>query len=149
VDNLLKAAARFGAAGPPEYERMFREDPPLDLPPDDEFGLSVADQALAKLVPELLDAAEECVGPDLLPSAGQEVERIQARFEQVVPAENCARIADILNAAWRAFHFEGLWDDIPNVKKRKDKVLRELVLKNLEVFQIEQILKEPSDDPQE
>jgi hypothetical protein len=61
-------------------------------------------------------------------------------LQRVVPAEHCKNIADILNAAWLGFGDSLLWADIPQVRQKKDKVLKELVLKNLEVFEIEQII---------
>ena len=54
------------------------------------------------------------------------------------------RLADILNAAWKAFRQPDFWKDSPQVFEKKDLILKELVLKNIELFEIEQILQEAS-----
>ena len=60
----------------------------------------------------------------------------------MVPAEDCKTMADILNAAWLANDDETLYNEPPALKDRKSEVLKELCLKNLEVFEIEQRLAE-------
>jgi len=45
-----------------------------------------------------------------------------------------------LNASWQAYHDIDLWKSIPDVLERKDQILKDLVLKNIEIFEVEQIL---------
>ena len=71
-----------------------------------------------------------------------ESERINARFKLVVPAKNCKGLAEILNAAWTAYNDEHLWDSIPQVAENRETILKELVLKNIEIFEVERILEE-------
>jgi hypothetical protein len=62
-----------------------------------------------------------------------------------VPAEDANTLADILNAAWVASEKPGLWQDIPQLRgqrKKKERTLREVVLKNIEVLEFKQILRE-------
>jgi len=77
------------------------------------------------------------------PNNADEVNRIYKRYQQLVPAENCESIVDILNAAWNAFERPTLWNSIPQINEsNREQVLKELILKNFEVFEIEKILKE-------
>ena len=45
-----------------------------------------------------------------------------------------------MNSAWQAYHNPDLWKNIPDVLGRKDQILKDLVLKNIEIFEVEQIL---------
>ena len=58
-------------------------------------------------------------------------------IKHVVPAKGAASLADILNAAWLAFEDDKLWKNIPELHSKKDDVLKELILKNIEIFEIE------------
>lgn len=149
VQNLIKAAEEYGLAYSPNYRELFNDDPPSEPVSGEEFWLSVADQALDSFVPDLINRAKACIPLEdkqtdkigIVRSTSTEVERIYARFKHVVPAERCTCLADILNAAWKAFSDTSLWKDLP-LYERKDRVLKELVLKNIETFQIEQIQTE-------
>ena len=66
--------------------------------------------------------------------------RIYARFKLIVPAEKCLCLADILNAAWMAFRDDTFWQNEPQIGTKKDEILKELVLKNIELFEIQEIL---------
>ena len=57
-----------------------------------------------------------------------------------MPAEKCKCLADILNAAWLAYRDLAFWEHNPQIAERKDTILKELVLKNIELFEIEQTL---------
>ena len=59
-----------------------------------------------------------------------------------MPAEGCKAAADILNAAWAAYSDVDLWKEYPKIQQRKTEVLKELILKNLEIFEIERIQSE-------
>jgi hypothetical protein len=70
----------------------------------------------------------------------KEEKRILKSLKKVVPAENCKTLPDIVNAAWKAYEDPHLWDNMPHVMKKKDAILKDLILKNIEVFEIEQII---------
>jgi len=145
VRNLINAASVYGISAPTGYESMFEDMAEPNLMQSDEFLLSVADSSLAGMVDDIIQRANDQIGsagitgPDL-----SEVDRIFKRFQHVVPAEGCIRISDILCAAWQAYNTKDLWQGIPGVENHKDRNLKELVLKNIEVYEIEQILKEPA-----
>lgn len=144
IGNFAKAAARFGVPFSGTYSDLFQPDSMGPLTDADAFRVEVADAALDAVVDELLDRADQIVTDAHLndPSDG-EAARILARFRQVVPAEGCRTIVDIVNAAWTAFLDASLWKDVVTISARRNEVLKELVLKNFEVFEIEQIVSAP------
>jgi hypothetical protein len=89
------------------------------------------------MVPDLIATVETVVRA--LPFRSPEADRIFIRFERVTPAERCRTVADILNAAWRASLDQRFWAILPVISTRREVVLKELTLKNLGIFEIEQI----------
>ena len=143
VRNLGRAATQYGFTALAGYEDMFEDMAKLNLMQSDDFLLAVADAAVDRSIPAIIACAKKEVQNSGLdgPSAS-EIERVYARFEHVVPAEGCKRVSDIICAGWRAFQNDQLWNDIPEIVANKERNLKELVLKNIEVFEIEQILEE-------
>ena len=142
VRNLVKAANSYEFEPTKDYEDMFRDRPPQQLRPEDKFRLSAADYALEKTVDGLISKAEEFVSlSGVLKPDGDGIKSIYERYKLVVPAEKCRSLADILNAAWEAYEDRGLWSSMPDVAKDKNRVIRDLVLKNIEMFHGEHILR--------
>lgn len=145
VDNLLLASQTYAVTPDPHYRDQF--NPPVlpSMSPLEALCLQLADAARQRLVNDLITAASQAVAASgvTLPSDAER-DLTYERFKLVAPREKCPCIADILNAGWRAFRDEQFWKDIPQITEKKDSVLKELVLKNLELFEIEQILKESS-----
>jgi hypothetical protein len=129
--------------GRPAYETLFEDRPEPSLAEADRLQLSLADQTLEELIEDLIIRADQAVTSSevSLPSE-EETARVYGRFEHLVPCENVKTLADIISAAWRAYEKPDLWIGAAQPSLNKDVVLRELVLKNVEVFEIEQILKE-------
>ena len=141
--ELQEATESFAIGVPSEYTEQFEDDKATGLTLSGEFRASVADGALAMLVGDLITEADDVLNKATIPMPSvEEVRKIYARLKRVVPAEGCTSLANILNAAWQAFGHPDLWIKIPQVQKDRDRILKDLVLKNLEVFEIEQILKE-------
>ena len=66
----------------------------------------------------------------------------QKDFRLFVPARRPQSLADILNAGWRSFLDVGGWPGADNVKDEDRRgLLNELVLKSIEVFEINHILR--------
>ena len=142
VHFLVRASKKFSAEVPNEYDQFFDDDLPAASSPLDQFLLEVADAAVEKRIEEVMDKAAELVDSSDAPAPSMgEADRIFSRFEQVVPAEHCTSLADIINAAWRAFENPKLWDAFPELKENRDNVLNELVFKNIEIFEIEHVTK--------
>jgi hypothetical protein len=141
IDNLIAASGTFAVAVPPGYRDLFEDNPNPPLSVADVFRLSVADEALRNNVSRIIQEAEGVATASGIPATtAAQVNRIYERYKLVIPAEDCECIADILNAAWMAFRDDTLWQDNTQIAAKKDEVLKELVLKNIEVFEIEQIL---------
>lgn len=140
VKNLLTAAGKYGVKTPAGYTDLFNADRTIDLVSSDEFQLSIADGALASIIPTIINHADDIAREAALPKPTQaEEDRILKRFKNGVPAERSVTIVDIVNAAWRAMIDPQLLEDLPIEAERRSAVLKELVLKNFEVFEIEQI----------
>lgn len=153
VNNLVKAAINF-SVGIPEgeagYTSLFDDSIiSKELSKEEKFLVSLADNALEGIIDQLINIAKEIADSTVFndklkkysPSP-DERDRIYNRFVQVVPAEKCKTLSDILNAAWKAYKDPALWENIPKIKEKKEHVLKNLVLKNIEVFEYEQILGE-------
>jgi hypothetical protein len=140
IANLLNAAASYDVGAPDQYEELFGTDKAVDLVRSDEFQLAIADGALKALVPAIIARAAEIAETAKLPvaSAGEE-DRILKRFSKGVPAEHCKTIVDIVNAGWRAMLGTDTLEQLPVKPDRRGAVLKELLLKNFEVYEIEQI----------
>jgi len=139
ASNLRRAADAYRFSTPDGYEALFEEDEAADLTSGDQFRLAVADSSVARLCPLLIERARDVVraggieGPSM-----KEVSRIYRSFERVVPAERCRSLPDIINAGWHAFTRRDFWRDLPQLRDRKHPILAELILKNIEVLQMEQ-----------
>ncbi len=148
IDHLLEAATIFKIEVPLNYKTIFEDDPAASLTASDTFRVSLADQALESMVSEIIDDADAAMKTSLGSNDSEaeksrgEIDRICQRFQRVVPAEGCRNIPDLLAASWKAFNNPDLWKDLPEIHRNRDKVLKELVLKNIEIFEIEQILKD-------
>jgi hypothetical protein len=57
----------------------------------------------------------------------------------VVPPVGGAGLADILNAGWRVFEDDGFWKEYDHIYNDKARVLRDLLLKSIELIEVEEI----------
>ncbi|MEW6364961.1 MAG: hypothetical protein AB1714_10015 [Acidobacteriota bacterium] len=140
LSGLERAAQRFNVAVPREYADLFDCDleDVGDLSETSQFLLSVADEARDILEPRLIERAADLVAASSVQlSSEEETNRILERFKLVAPAEHCRGLADIFNAGWLVAEDPGFWKELPVVHERRDEILKELVLKNIEVFEVE------------
>ena len=142
VDNLCRAAKQYGIAEPLDYEDMFADEADSHMVPADAFCLSRADDAVKKLTDKLISQAKTIVAETKAPlPSGEEATRIIEQLRKVSPAENTRGLADILNAAWKLSEDHTLWCDKPQLRDKQERILAELVLKNIELHEIEQRTK--------
>jgi hypothetical protein len=142
VQNIIQAAKTYGYEVLPDYINNFKDRAAPPLSETDKFRLKIADLVLPKFIDSLITKANEIVFNSKIPlSTKSEVDRIYHQLENVVPAPKVVCLADILNAGWKAYENESLWLNKTHIQNRKDLVLKELVLKNVEIFEIEQRLK--------
>jgi hypothetical protein len=109
--------------------------------------LHLADSAMASVVDSLIARARDLVQEaHIQHGSPSEVRRIRQVFELIVPAADCKSLADILNAGWEAFQDPDLWTKAQHrhVKGRQHEVLKELLLKNIQLFDVEQMPIEKS-----
>jgi len=144
VQNLIKAAESYGFDIPEGYEALFRPRPPAQLAPIDGFRLRAADEALDHNVDKLIAKADEIItGTDTEKPDSKEIDRIAEKLRLMVPAQRCKSLPDILNAAWRVYEEEDLWEStIEEPGRQKDQILKDLILKNVEIFEVEQLLRQ-------
>lgn len=143
VDNLISAANEYQIIVPDNYKAKFDELPKPNGREGDRFLLEIADTSLASIVPDLIKEAHCAIDESKITlSNDAETTKIYERFKKVVPPETTASLADILNAAWMAAEDHNLWNDIPTILSRRESILRELVLKSIEIYDIQQTLME-------
>ena len=142
VGYLLTAAGQWQLSWPPDYQRLFDPEVLSGFTAYDEFKAKIADQSLSAVSHLLIDEADRTArSTGVALRTPTEVDRIRKRFDLGAPAEDCQSIADVVNAAWAAGDDPNLWADVPTMAEKKGQVLKELVLKNLEVFEFEQVVK--------
>jgi hypothetical protein len=142
AQHLLFAAKEFGISPPEGYESLFEDEPVSGLTEGDEYRLGVAEKALAQLIPTIVTHADESIAYSKVKLPDEvKIAAIHGCLRKLIPAENSESIANVLNAAWRAFHDPTLWrEGGADIVADRDRVLKELVLKNLELLDIEAIL---------
>jgi hypothetical protein len=142
VQNLTAAAKDYKFRIPDDYESMFKDRPSPALAPGDKFQLRVADHVLSNKAATLIKRAKELISKTDIPKPCEaESDRICERFKLVVPAQKTKSLADILNGAWKAHNESGLWKHLPKINEKKEDVLKDLVLKNIEIFTYERLLE--------
>jgi hypothetical protein len=60
------------------------------------------------------------------------------RFRLVVPFEGARGLPDILNAAWQVFDTPDFWKGRKEIRIKRNQILKDLTLKNIEIFELEQ-----------
>lgn|GEM_PF-606922 len=148
VGKLIEAAGRYRAKSnsaytvPQDYSDLFQDM--AEVPAKEQhkkFLVSLADAGAASLTTALMDEADRLLSSSHVPQlSSAEKERILKHFKFVVPAPNALSLCNILNAAWAVYHDRGFWKHITRLTD-PHRVLKELVLKNVEVLEIEQILQ--------
>lgn len=144
VNNLITAANAKGYKFkiPYGYKDMFKDRPLPELTQGEKFQLSIADHVLDSKVNILIKRAKELIDKTGIPKPCEtESDKICGRFKFVVPAEKAKSLADILNGAWKAYNDSELWKHLPKINKKKENVLKDLVLKNIEIFTYEGLLE--------
>ncbi len=148
VRNLKKASVRFKLKQPSNYntpnnyEDLFENmAEPYEGESGRKFLLSLADGATEALLAEMIAEAEEILSKAAVPILDVKIrDKILSDYKYVVPSIGSLSLTNILNASWIAFHDKNFWNDKPQMVD-KNRALKELVLKNIEVLEIEQILK--------
>lgn len=140
VANLMTGATTYGIAAPPDYVSHFEQQSEPYASDLDRYLLRVADSALSTLLAELINDAQDEIGENA--ANGADEDKVLRKLHLVIPGEGAKSLAAILGAGWRAAEDGRLWIDAKLPVNSKSRVLRELVLKSVEVLDIEQTLEE-------
>jgi hypothetical protein len=142
VGNIVNACDAYGVDVPVAYADGFDDEAAPALNAADQFRLAVADETAKDLVPIIVTDVQEFFRQSgmRLPTEG-EIAGIVEHYRQVVPAEQSVSLSAIVNAAWRVTNDPNFWNEIPQISANKRMVLKEMVLKNCEILEIEHILR--------
>lgn len=136
AENLTKAANSYKFNVPEGFIEKFDKEVYSGKEAREVFLLSVADKVLTYVVDELIDDAKQLVSGDGLSFDNKEIKRIEETIEHcIVPASNTKSLAVIINAAWNLFNRDDLWKNT-NLDEPVQ-ALHEVILKNIEVMQVE------------
>jgi hypothetical protein len=142
AEFLLKAAAKFSISPPERYVQRF--DDSSGVPdPADEFILQASDAATRESVDQILSLVQK-IGDDAdFPCLSAEKTRAcLSRIKIGVPAEEIDYIGDIVNAGWVAYRDETIIPAEEIGERRRVDVLNELLLKSIEVAEVEATTKD-------
>jgi hypothetical protein len=139
--NILKQAAQtYGFSMPPKYEDLFEDLPEFNNAPQATLLLKIADAALDSVIDQIIALADTTANNAAIQLGTEEARN--AMYEDfkrhIVPARDPDTLANILAAGWKAYLDTTLWKDHPEVK-HPDAILKELVLKSIEVLEFKQI----------
>lgn len=139
VGNLVRAANAYAIPIPEGYERLFADLPKQpDAAPQSIFLLELADSASQSVLPKLIELAKTIVNDAELVAGGKTA--IEQNYTDlclhIVPTRDPVGLADILNAGWKAFHDPNLWKDKILDGKTRDRILKELLLKSIEILEV-------------
>jgi hypothetical protein len=161
IRNIERAADFFEICIPPRYASLFQDSTsPFDTAPDN-LLLKTAEGALEELLAPLLDKVRQIreAAQVPTPSVGR-ANSILGRYAMMVPEEGVHCLSDIINAGWLVYdrlasdrtnpaekQFWPMSDSDDSHARDADKdftaaarILKELMLKSCEVFEVEQIL---------
>jgi hypothetical protein len=144
VESLVTTATTYGLSVPDGYALMFKDL--LELNPDPIVSslVSVADTARCEASHTLASMANEILTTADIPARSPvKVQESVDTFRLMVPVQNAGGInntvegfANILNAAWIAFLSDPFFKQ-PEYDKDMRAHLSEIVLKSIEIFEIE------------
>lgn len=139
VANLVTSANKYSVIVPPGFDDMATNYPtPSDWTVRETFLVSLADDALSSNIDSIIDLAEIEAGKakDQFPKDGEDMDIVKKCLAIGVPCEKSGNLPNILNAAWLLQSDDSLWKVSPNIEN-KNSLLRELVLKSIEILEFE------------
>ena len=144
IRNTINAAAYFRKSAPdlyqvpPDFMSMF-EDSPEPGDAEQQYLSSLADIAAEQLCNTLIPEAENLLKAASAPQLNTKIrDAILDEFRLGVPGCNATSVTNILNAGWIVYNDAKFWSHITDDIKRK-KVLGNLVIKNIELLEIEHL----------
>ncbi|MGB7344675.1 MAG: hypothetical protein WBD20_10700 [Pirellulaceae bacterium] len=140
IANLVRRAATISVSVPDGYENLFAADVPISASPKDMFLIKLADLVRSDFSDELFTLAEKIVKDSSYVQRDSEtIDRVLQSLRLTTPCPNSASLANILNAGWIVYHDCEFWHaEI----EQKDDLLRELLLKSVEINEYEHRIAE-------
>jgi hypothetical protein len=139
IESMVSASDRSGIRVPEGYSALFT---PSETQDADDFLLLISDEAVKQILDKLFDLASQYTQAKSLIQTTEDVSAIVNYFEKCVPAIQAKSISSILNAGWQIRSAgKNPWaheDAFSNDDEGWHGTLNELLLKSLEVFEIEQ-----------
>lgn len=134
IAYLLDACTRKNIQSPPDYDKLFETQSDISDSVN-RILVGVADDAIRPLVNEVADRAFAFADGKGAPTPSEDsVSSIVKELNMVIPANESSELTDIINAGWKCFHNDTLWQDLEQIpREERVKVLHDLLLKSLEV----------------
>jgi hypothetical protein len=139
---LAAAGRKYGLAVPDGYADLFEDlKDPAPEHRRESLLLSLADAVRSQFVDRLQSDADKIISQSGLEMRSLSlVESCCKRLALMVPAERSKGLANILNAAWKGWLNPNFFRDAEHNRRRLEN-LREVVLKSIEVLEIEMKLE--------
>ncbi|MGH9905160.1 MAG: hypothetical protein ACRD8U_06190 [Pyrinomonadaceae bacterium] len=154
VEYMCSAAEKWSIEIPSKYRERFEFAPAIS--PDEawRFRLELADFACNEQVDSLIQKVLAVAHDKKIPmpqcdhsmhekSDCDHLKNEIERIENVVPIDRADSLSHIVNSAWNAIDNPNLWKNKVHITQR-DRTLQDLILKSIEVFEIEQKKKQQS-----
>ncbi len=137
--NLALAATRFSVGLPDSFSEAFDPEESLELSDVEKYKLDIAEKALENIIENIINDTQKYIDPKNINLWNKkEIDRILSRFRLGVPAENTKGLPDILNAAWVASKLPEFQSSDHDSNRKKTRFLNDLVMKNIQIYEIEQ-----------
>ncbi len=139
---LIKASSVIGSPVPRDFTSQFVESTPATKDVRG-FLLELSDDATDSLLELLInDAITFCREHDLVHATLGEINPIVKSFDNLVPANGTKSLSSIINAGWQVYsqglNWQTAYPQLNNDSLKQKLVLNDLILKTVEVYEIEQ-----------
>lgn len=144
VSHLLTASKEMNIEFDPGFANYFRKEDEF-REPSAKLLSSTADTVSASLVPDLIKLAQDFItSKNVLPRNPEKVSEIRDDFHLVIPTSRSQSLCDIMNAGWQCYLEKELWTEIPQINQNeRHRILKDIILKSLEVSEAYERLREP------
>jgi len=134
--HLKRAAQAYNITSPRKYSEFFTDK----IGPSDrkaKYLLSLADSAVDSIIPKLIELADAQLDGKIPRISLSKERMIKKRFLLQVPAERTGGLCNIINAGWAIYNKKGF-----SAKNGNLDVLFEVILKSLEILEVEENLND-------
>ncbi len=144
VSHLVDAARRMEVIVPPGFDEAGYVTETYPDEPSTRLLVSIADAVSASLTLDMENLVKDYANQKTVPMRDTDkVAQICYDFrKKISPTSNQRSLTDLLNASWICSLDPDLWKDVPQIKpEEKDRVLKDLMLKSMEVSEVYELLK--------